>query len=382
MLVIVTRPSGRPLTSAPITSESALRQAQERLAVAPRVALDTEFMRERTYFADLALLQMADPSGVILIDPVAGLSPDLLATVLRVPGQTKVLHAARQDVEVLLPLTEAPLQPLLDTQVAAALLGFPPQIGYGDLVSRELGITLEKTQSRTDWLRRPLSPAQLDYAADDVRWLLPLAAQLESRLEDLGRSAWLEEDMHSLTDPTLYRVDPVTAWTRLKGIETLPPREQLRVRCLAAWRERRAIRRNLPRGWVLADDALRAIARAAPETAAQLARLEVMPPGAAEKMGADILETLNDAANQSPDGIVQRQDSRPTPEERALTQRLAERTRARAEELGLAPEVLATQRDFRRLTRGEAVDQVLSGWRLRELGDRLAADAPSVVSKA
>jgi ribonuclease D len=357
----------------PIADDTALAAAAARLAAAPRLALDTEFMRERTYYAELALVQLADADGVALIDPLAPLDRGLLAAVLAVPGQVKVLHAARQDVEVLLPVTAVPLAPVLDTQLAAALLGFAPQVGYGDLIAQELGVTLDKSQARTDWTRRPLSPAQLSYAADDVRYLLPLAARLEERLAALGRLEWFRQDTAQLADPGLYRVDPVDAWQRFKAIETLPPREQARLRALAAWREARAMRRNLPRGWVLTDEAARTVARAAPASVAALKALEVMPPGAADKIGAEILAALAEAAAAPIDGIVQRHDTRPAPEERERLRRLGERLREAAGALGLAPEVLATQRDLRRLIRGEGLDRVLGGWRRDVVGPALAA---------
>jgi ribonuclease D len=357
----------------PISDDAALAAAAARLAGAPRLALDTEFMRERTYYAELALVQLADADGVALIDPLAALDRRLLAGVLAVPGQVKVLHAARQDIEVLLPLTGAPLAPVLDTQLAAALLGFAPQVGYGDLIASELGVALDKGQARTDWTRRPLSPAQLSYAADDVRYLLPLAARLEARLAALGRLAWFHEDTALLGDPGLYRLDPVDAWQRFKAIESLPPREQARLRALAAWREARAMRRNLPRGWVLTDEAARIVARAAPASLAALKALDVMPPGAADKLGAEILAALEAAAAAPLDGLVQRPDARPAPEERERLRRLGERLRAIAATLGLAPEVLATQRDLRRLVRGEDPDAVLRGWRREVVGPALAA---------
>lgn len=358
-------------TPQPVDRTEDLAPVAARMAVAPRIAIDTEFMRERTYYAELALVQMADGEGITLLDPLAPLEPALLASVLRHPHQTKVLHAARQDVEVLLPLTETPLAPVLDTQVAAALCGYAPQIGYGELVARELDVVLEKGQARTDWKQRPLTPQQLSYAADDVRYLLKLAEQLEEKLASLGRSAWLAEDLAALADPTLYRVDPADAWQRFKGLEALPVREQMRLRTIAAWRESEAIRRNLPRGWVLADDAARTITRAAPGTLDALARLDVMAPGAVEKLGPGILAALDQAADLPVDGLHQRIEGRPDPAEREWQKRLAEAVKRVGAELSMAPEVLATQRDLRRIVQGEPVERVLRGWRLSLLAEPL-----------
>ena len=357
----------------PITHSDALAPVIARLAAAPRIALDTEFIRERTYYAELALVQVADSSSIALLDPLGELTRDEITTIVNRPDQCKVMHAARQDVEVLLPWTETPLGPILDTQLAAGLCGYAPQIGYGDLVAKELGVTLEKGQTRTDWTRRPLSEAQLHYAADDVRYLLPLAAQLESKLHELGRSEWLAEDLARLADPGLYRVDPADAWQRFKGIESLPVAEQARLRALAAWREGRAIYRNLPRGWVMADDAARTIARECPPSVDDLARLNVMPTGAVDKLGGAIIAALESAQAQAPEGLVQRIESRPDAAERERQKRLSEAAKSVANTLGIAAELLATQRDLKRLLRGDAVESVFSGWRLSHLAAALNA---------
>jgi ribonuclease D len=356
-------PIGRPQDLAPIAA---------RLAESPRIALDTEFMRERTYYAELALIQTADASGIALLDPLAELDPAAITAVIHHPQQCKVLHAARQDVEVLLPLTGTPIGPIVDTQVAASLCGYGPQIGYGELVAKELNVVLEKGQARTDWKRRPLSPAQLAYAADDVRYLLPLAAQLEEKLAELGRSAWLAEDLAALADPRLYRVEPTDAWQRFKGIEALPVREQMRLRALAAWREERAIQRNLPRGWVLPDEVARTLARVAPRTVEDVERLDLMPSGAVEKLGPEILAALAHAESLPMDGVVQRVEGRPDPVERERQKRLGDAAKHVAAHYEVAPEVLATQRDLRRIARGESIDRVFSGWRLSLLAEPLA----------
>jgi len=356
----------------PISTPADLASVIASFAPHAKLALDTEFLRERTYLAELALVQISDGTQISLIDPLAGISLDSLAQLFMDPTRTKVLHAARQDIEVLLPLTLNPLAPIFDTQIAAALLGMPVQIGYADLVLRELGITLEKSQTRTDWTKRPLSEAQLHYAADDVRWLLPLAERLEDRLHNSGRLAWLIEDCATLINPAIYRMNPIDAWQRLKGVQSLPPSEQQRLRALAAWREARAQRRNLPRSWVLTDDAIRAIAQRAPTDIAGLQRLAVMPVGASEKFWPEIKETLALAAEQPPNGITQTVDVKPSPEEQAAAKRLAERMRTLAQSLNLLPEVLGTQRDLRRIASGEPPLTVLSGWRAEILADPLA----------
>jgi ribonuclease D len=348
-----------------------LARACGALAASPRLAVDTEFVRERTYLAELALVQLGDGREIHLVDPLARMDVAPLVELLGNAGRTKVLHAARQDVEVLLPLLGAPVAPVLDTQVAAALLGLPAQVGYADLVARELGVQLAKGQARTDWIRRPLSAQQLEYAADDVRYLLPLADRLLERLDAKGRLGWLDEDCATLADPRLYRVDPAEAWQRFKGVEQLKPAEQVRLRALARWREERAQRRNLPRAWVLADDAVREVARVPPRDVAQLKQLRVMPDSAAAKLGGEILDALAKAAAEGVEGVEQRFDGRPTPEEQARAKRLGDRLRAVAAEVEVAPEVLATQKDVRRLVRGERDVPPLRGWRAGVIGAAL-----------
>jgi ribonuclease D len=359
------------VTIEPITRPEPLAALAERLATAPRIALDTEFVRERTYAAELALVQIASTTEIALVDPLAQVPKEALSGLLGHAAQVKVLHAARQDIEVLLPLTGAPLAPLLDTQIAAALCGYAPQIGYGELVGRELGHTLEKGHARTDWTRRPLSAAQLAYAADDVRWLLPLAEGLEAKLDTLGRSAWLAEDLQRLLDPAIYRLDPLDAWQRFKGIETLPVAEQVRLRALAAWRETRAQRRNLPRGWVLADEVARTLARQPPTTLDQLSALDVLPSSTVEKLGSELVECLAGAADTPTTGLEQRDSTRPSDAERQRQQRLTQQLRALATELRIAPEVLATQKDLRRIAAGETVEAVFRGWRRTVVGERV-----------
>ena len=320
-----------------------------------------------------------------LIDPLAGTDLAALARLLTHPGVTKVVHAARQDLEVLMPLTGTPALPVLDTQIAAALIGLAPQIGYADLVQQMLGVELAKggaggNLARTDWTRRPLSAAQLDYAADDVRHLLDVAERLEEELVGRNRLGWWQEDCAQLTDPTLYRVEPADAWQRLKGIESASPREQLRIRALAQWREEQAQAHNLPRSWVLADDGLRDLAAKPPASVALLKSRRVFRDETAARVGEELLAVLAATDTASVDGIVQRSNARPGAEELARTKRLTERLHAVAAQLKVSPEILATQRDLKRLARGDLrASGPLAGWRKAVIGDELVAalDAPT-----
>jgi ribonuclease D len=365
------------VTAPALVADSArFAAACQRFDGAPEVALDTEFLRERTYVAELALVQLA-ADEVVLLDPLGGADLAPLARLLTDPRTTKVLHAARQDIEVLLPLTGRPAGPLKDTQIAAGLLGLAPQIGYAELVRQVLGIELAKggaggNLARTDWTRRPLSAAQLSYAADDVRHLLEVAAKLTERLEARDRLAWWVEDCEALLDPGLYAVAPEDAWRRLKGIESLPVREQARVRALAAWRETTARDVNLPRSWVLGDDGLRELAARPPASVEVLKKRGVFREATAERVGDALLHALGAAESATLEGIVQRNSVRPTPEELALSKRLSHRLQTVAGELSLAPEVLATQKDLRRLAHNDRrALGPLAGWRRTVIGELL-----------
>ena len=276
-----------------------LETALFRLHGADRLALDTEFMRERTYHPQLCLVQIATATDCVLIDPLAGLDLAPLHALLQERSRLKILHAARQDLEVLLLTGGAVPGPLFDTQVAAALLGMPPQVGYAELVARQLGHSIDKGQTRTDWSRRPLTPAQLAYAADDVRHLLTLQAELQAALAARGREDWVAEETAALENPALYRTDPAAAWKRLKGLNRLQPAEQSAARALADWRERRALESDKPRGWILADETLYAIATRAPSTIAELESIASLPPGVVRKRGEELLELLRHAGNDS-----------------------------------------------------------------------------------
>lgn len=352
-----------------ITGASALVDLGAELAAAPAIGLDTEFMRESTYRAELCLLQAATPAHAVCVDPLAlgNLAP--LAPALGPGGPIKILHAARQDLEVLWPLIGR-VTPVFDTQVAAALAGFPAQVGYGELVRQLLGHELAKAHTRTDWSRRPLSADQLAYALDDVRYLAPLRDALLARLETLGRSSWLAEDLDDLADPASFVVDPDCAWQRLKGVQALDAGRQRLAKSLAAWRERRAIDRNRPRGWILADPVLKEIVASVPRDAATLGAISEMPQGVVQRSGLEILELVREAEIPEPPPPLPRRD-RPDAAFTAVVKRLAELTREAAGETGISAEVLAPRRELERLAGGDQNVALLRGWRREVVGERL-----------
>jgi ribonuclease D len=333
------------------------------------LGLDTEFMRERTYFARLCLLQLSFDATAVCIDTLALTDLGELRPVLASPPIRKVVHAARQDLEVLWPLTGS-LRPLFDTQIAAALIGLPAQIGYAELVSRLLGRSLHKSQTRTDWSRRPLTHAQLAYALDDVRYLPQLAERLEARLEQLERRQWFEEEMAELEGTSSFQVDPEQAWRRFKGLDDLDDARRALAGALAAWRERRAIASDRPRNWVLPDAAVRAIVARVPRTLEELAAIPELPAGMRHHSGEQIvtlIESLQLPATLPP--VPQRR--RPPPAESEAVHRLAQLTQEAGRELGIAPEILATRREMERLVAGARDEGPLAGWRRSVIGERL-----------
>ncbi len=355
----------------PLSDQPAITALAERIAAAPWIALDTEFLRERTYRPQLCLLQLAVPGEALCVDPLAEVSLEPLQSALAGGTAPKILHAARQDLEVLWPLFGA-LAPLFDTQTAAALTGQPAQIGYSDLVRRLLGVELPKGQTRTDWSKRPLTEAQLSYAIDDVAHLAPLREQLLEQLDKLGRLAWLEEELGGLARAERLFVDPDKAYERLRWHAELDADRARLLQRLAAWRERRAMEKNRPRSWIVEDAALRALVLQVPRNAAQLAQVPDLQPGFVERSGPLILREIEAAAMpERLPALAPR--TRPDPEIQARVKRLGAIVQKRATELGLAAEVLATRRDLESIVHGDASADVLTGWRNDAVGKELLA---------
>jgi ribonuclease D len=354
-----------------ITTIEELTELGARLAAADAFAVDTEFLRERTYRAELCLIQVATREDAACVDPLLLTDLAALARPLCMARPVKVMHACRQDLEVLHPVAGL-VGPVFDTQIAAALTGAPAQVGYADLVRRLLGKDLTKAHTRTDWSRRPLSLQQIEYALDDVRYLLPLKEQLEAQIDELGRTAWLEEELTALGTTDNFTVEPEQAWQRVKGLHGLDAARARLLKELAAWRERRAAERNRPRGWILEEGVMREIVLRVPRTSAELASIADLPAGVVKHCGDDILACVRAAEVPDPPPPLDPR-ARPDPAKTALVRKLADLNHSIASELAMSPEVLTTRRELEQLAGGRRDVPVLQGWRRGVVGERLRA---------
>jgi ribonuclease D len=353
-----------------VEREEELAELAHALEQHAAIGLDTEFMRERTFFPGLCLLQLAAGAQIWCVDTLRCGSLDPLVPALTAPGAPKIIHSARQDLEAFYLNVKRVISPIFDTQVAAGCIGLKPQIGYADLVKTLLEVSLPKGQTRTDWSRRPLTAAQLEYAADDVAYLNEVAERLRERLRALGREQWVIEDCRALEDPSLYEPDPADAWKRLRSLQKLPPAIRARAKVLAVWREKTARLKNLPRGWVLDDEALFRTAESLPASPAALAaRLSSRRP-MSEALAAELFEALRDGAGEAMDSSPAA-DLRPTPEQKALADRLAAVVDAHAAALAVSAEILATRGELKALAMGARDVSALKGWRRAEIGERL-----------
>lgn len=331
------------------------------------VGVDTEFMREKTFFAELCLVQVATGDRIYCVDPLAG--GDMQSFWARLMEDTWVVHSARQDIEVVFQASGRMPKRLFDTQVAAGLLGYQPQMGYASLVKALFDVEIDKSHTRANWLQRPLPEKVLRYAADDVAWLLPARDLLAEQLDRQGRLSWAEEDSAQLLDPALYDVDPGLAIGRLKGARNLRGRRRAAAARLAAWRESEALRANRPRQWIAKDSVLLELATRLPGTMAALNQIGELPAGLIRRSGkailAEIAASANDDGNYLPPAV-------PTEAQKAQLKSMQKYVAQRASEIGVAAETVASKRDLSAIIiNGERQSKVLSGWRREVLGDRL-----------
>lgn len=355
-----------------ITQSSELAELCERLRREPFVTVDTEFMRERTYWPELCVVQLAGENEVAVVDAEAeGMDLAPLGDLLADPAVVKVFHAARQDVEIFLLKFGAVPTPLFDTQVAAMVAGFGDQASYDSLVRALAGASIDKAHRFSDWSARPLSQAQIIYAAGDVTHLRQVYLRLREKLLAEGRLDWVAQEMDALLEPSTYITQPVEAWERLKP-KTGNRRFLGVLRAAAAWREAEAQRINIPRGRLVKDETLLEVAATAPETPDQLARARGISEGFARgKSGVALLAAIAEAKTLAEDELPMPLEARrgagASP---ALVALLKVLLAASAEAHHVAPKLLADTEDLERLASETEPDiRALSGWRREVFGD-------------
>lgn len=359
-----------------VDSTPQLRALTSELAPAPYLALDTEFMRDQTYWPKLCLIQVAAPGIDAIIDPLAdGMELAPFYELLKSPGIVKVLHAARQDIEIFHHQGGMIPDPLFDTQIAAMVCGFGDAASYETLCRKIAHVEIDKSSRFTDWSRRPLSQKQLDYAIGDVTHLRTVYDFLRKKLEQTGRSAWVQEEIAALQDPALYALHPEIAWKRLKP-RTSNKRFLAMLSALAAWREREAQERDIPRGRVLRDEALTEIAAHPPETAEGLERIRAVPKGFANsRLGKGLIEAIQEGRSaKSPEPIEHDRPRRRREPSPAAIDLLKTLLRLRAEAVGVAPRLIANADDIERLAANEDEGvPALHGWRAQVFGNDAVA---------
>ncbi|MDI3471288.1 MAG: Ribonuclease D [Pseudolabrys sp.] len=359
----------------PITTTAALADICGRMVKHPFVTVDTEFLRETTYYPLLCVAQIASTDDAVVVDALApgiDLTPffDLLAN----ESVVKVFHAARQDIEIVWNLAKKIPHPIFDTQVAAMVLGYGDSISYDQLVQRITGDTLDKSNRFTDWTRRPLTEAQLRYAVSDVTHLRDVYLKLSSDLKSRGRENWVESEMDVLTSPDTYRAEPERAWERLKS-RVRKPKELAVLMEVAEWREREAQTRDVPRGRVLKDDVIGDIATQAPATIEQLSRLRSLPKGfERSRWGDAIIEAVKRGIERDPKSLPRLERFKPAANGSATVELLKVLLRMTSERFGVAAKVVATVDDLDRIAADDEADvPALKGWRRELFGEKALA---------
>ena len=359
----------------PITASKDLTEACARMARHPFVTVDTEFLRETTYYPLLCVAQMASTEEAVVIDALAsGIDLTPFFALMTNEKVVKVFHAARQDIEIVWNLAKQIPHPIFDTQVAAMVLGYGDSISYDQLVQRITGDSLDKSHRFTDWTRRPLSEAQTAYAVSDVTHLRDVYLKLSGDLEKRGRSDWVEEEMKILISPETYRMEPERAWERLKS-RVRKPKELAVLIEIAAWREREAQSRDVPRGRVLKDEVIGDIAVQAPASVERLGSLRSLPKGfERSRWGEAIVAAVKRGLDRDPKTLPRFERFRPAPNGAATVELLKVLLRMTSERNGVAAKVIATVDDLDRIAADDEADvAALKGWRRELFGEKALA---------
>ena len=355
-----------------IDSNVGLEQFCASISEATYCVVDTEFIRESTYYPELALIQIASGDQLACIDPLAITDFAPLAALLVKPDLLKVFHSPSQDLEILYQKFGAVPAPVFDTQLAAAVLGYNHQISYADLVQQITGVTLDKKHTRANWLRRPLSLDELDYAMDDVRHLKAVYEALKQKLDSTRRSSWIEKDLRAMSDPESYQVDRAQLWKRLKGVLKLK-HEKLQIASdLCRWREDLAQQQNRPRRWIAKDDALIEIARQKPEDFEALAGIHELSEKTARRHGDELLKIVAHAETVDSAQWPQHDKFRSLNKQQlALGDCLMALCRKIADQNQIALATLATRKDIDNLILNQKSSRLTQGWRFSMAGEQL-----------
>ncbi len=355
-----------------IETQEGFEKLVARLEGSELIGIDTEFIREKHYYAQLCLLQVNNTQIEAIIDPLKVEDLSSFASILTDENCTKIFHAGEQDIEILYLACGVAPRPIFDTQIAAAALGMQAQIGYGTLVENLLKVSLPKSQSFSDWSKRPLTDAQLDYAIEDVRYLPKLYEKLRGRLQNKDRLDWLIDDFAAMCDKARYDADPREMWKKIKRSGTLTPQQAAVAREVAAWREEEARTRNLPRKWVLGDDCLLEIARRAPKTQSGIGSIQD-----SERLSSrdrqDIIECVKVAQKVPTEDLpVIERPIRPSTDQAAAVDLLSAALKLKANELHVATSFIASHDDLIYLVCGKSSRSALmQGWRYDVVGKEL-----------
>lgn len=355
-----------------IDTEQNLAQFCQQIANSCWLTVDTEFLREKTYYPQLCLIQVANDDHIACIDPLTISNLDPLLDILYNPEITIVFHAARQDLELFYLLRDELPSNVFDSQLAATVLGYGDQIGYGNLVKQCINIDLDKAHSRTDWTKRPLDPAQITYAADDVRYLRDVYKLLTQQLADKNRSHWLEDDFASLTNIDTYKSDPDNIWRKVKGFGRLKGVQLAILKQLAAWREQRAIKSNRPRRWILKDDVLLDLAKLAPESIDNFSMIRGLEGNTISRYGNALLAEIKQAKSTPKEQWpVLKKTQALSQQQNALVDALMALVRKFCDEQSIAPVAVASRKEIERMVGGEIDLPILQGWRNEIVGHHL-----------
>lgn len=356
-----------------VETQTELEALVEDLRGSKILAIDTEFLREKTYYAKLCLIQINNGSIQAIIDPLTVHDLKVLAPIMADESCVKIFHSGSQDIDIIYHAVGVMPTPLFDTQMAAALMGFPLQVGYGPLVHAICDVKLAKADSYTDWSRRPLTTNQIKYALDDVVYLPQMYEHMTAKLAEQGRSTWLEDDFVALADPSKYEVDPHEAWRKVKRVASLSKPQLAVARELAAWREKEAQRRNLPRKWIVPDEALVEVARKSPKSIDRLMEVRGLNSKLTTKAAREVLDAVKRGRSCEPADYPELpKRSGGEPQVDGAVELLAAVVEVRAHGNGVAVPVLASHDDLVKLVHGRRDEcEVMHGWRYEMVGREL-----------